>query len=291
MTCLLCASHGPSTYRHTKAGYEIRQCDRCGLVQLVPAPSSETLHALYQDPAYFAGGGASGYSEYGSQEREYVRTFSEDVGRLARFVPAGRVLDVGCGYGFFLKCALDAGYDAYGIDVSPAAVTHASRLHPGRVSLGSLEDAPGLGPATFHAIFASHVVEHLLDPAAFLRAAALRLEPGGVVMLVTPNVKSLLSRVSGVRWVSFKIPEHVAYYDPGTISELLRRSGFEPRAIDSAYQHYALPYVAARVRELLQPVSRLVPPLERLPGLHDACVRVTSGSMRVIAAREPQPRS
>jgi hypothetical protein len=109
------------------------------------------------------------------------------------------------------------------------------------------------------------------------------LRPGGLIVLVTPNIKSLLARVSGSRWVSFKIPEHVSYYDPDTITELLRRTGFTVRAIDPAYQYYAVPFVASRLRELVHPVSRLIPPVERLPFLRTRRIRVTSGSMRVIA--------
>lgn len=288
--CLLCGSPGPFRHRHTKDGYAIQGCRQCRLVQLVPRPAPETLRALYESASYFGGGdGRSGYSAYASQEREYLLTFAEDVRRIGDFLPRGRLLEVGCGYGYFLRCALAAGHDAYGIDVSPAAVEHAARLHPGRVFEGVLEDASRLGDQPFDAIFAAHVIEHLVDPLAFLRAARRRLRPGGLLVLVTPNIGSLLSRVSGRRWVSFKVPEHVGYYDPGTMTELLRRGGFTTRAIDSAYQYYALPFVASRLRELLAPVSRLVPHVEHWPLLRDRCVRVSSGSLRAVAVAQDGP--
>ena len=133
-------------------------------------------------------------------------------------------------------------------------------------------------------IFASHLTEHITDPAAFLRIAARFLRPSGLVVMVTPNIRSLLARVSGPRWVSFKIPEHVSFYDPRTITDLLSGTGFTVSAIDPAYQYYALPFVTSRIRELLHPVSRLIPPVERLPFLRRRHLRVTSGSMRVLAA-------
>jgi 2-polyprenyl-3-methyl-5-hydroxy-6-metoxy-1,4-benzoquinol methylase len=285
VTCILCAQRGPFRPRGAKGGYAIEDCPGCGLVQLVPTPTPETLRALYEGESYFGGGeGDSGYSQYESQEQEYLATFREDVRRIGELVPKGRLLEVGCGYGYFLRCALDAGYDAYGIDLSPAAIEHAAQRYPGRVFRGLLEEAPELQGQRFDVVFASHLIEHLLDPIAFLRAAGRLLRPGGLVVLVTPNIKSLLARLSGPRWVSFKIPEHVCYYDPGTITELLRRSGYAMRAVDSAYQHYALPFVTSRVRQLLHPLSRLVPPVERLPVLRERRIRVTSGSMRVLAA-------
>lgn len=288
VACIMCATSGPFRPRTAKDGYGIEECPECGLVQLVPTPTPETLRALYEEESYFGGEGDSGYSQYESQETEYLATFREDVRRIAEFVPQGRILEVGCGYGYFLKCALDAGYDAYGIDLSPAAVERAAQLYPGRVFQGLLEEAPEIEGQTFDVIFASHLIEHITDPAAFLRTAARFLRPGGLVVMVTPNIKSLLARVSGRRWVSFKIPEHVSYYDPETITDLLSRTGFTVRAVDPAYQYYAVPFVTSRVRELLHPMSRLVPPVERLSLLRERRIRVTSGSMRVLAARNAE---
>ena len=187
---------------------------------------------------------ATGYSEYEDQEQEYLATFREDVRRIREFVPSGRILEVGCGYGYFLQCALDAGFDAYGIDLSPAAVKWAATRHPGRVFCGLLEEVPEIQDQKYDVIFGSHLIEHLTEPSEFLREAGRLLRPGGLVVMVTPNIKSLLARVSGSRWVSFKIPEHVSYYDPATITTLLNRTGYTVRAVDSAYQYYALPFVS-----------------------------------------------
>jgi SAM-dependent methyltransferase len=285
-SCILCAATGPFRPRWRKDGYGIEECPSCGLVQLVPTPTPETLRALYSQDSYFSGDGDSGYSQYESQEQEYLATFKEDVRRIAEFVPTGRVLEVGCGYGYFLRCAVDAGYDAYGIDLSPTAVKWASERLPGRVFCGLLEEVPEIQGQQYDVIFGSHLIEHLTEPGAFLETAARLLRPGGLIVLVTPNIKSLLARVSRSRWVSLKIPEHVSYYDPATITTLLTRADFTVQAIDPAYQYYTVPFVASRVRELLSPVSRLVPRVEDLKPLRTRRIRVTSGSMRVIAARK-----
>ncbi|MEV5961606.1 class I SAM-dependent methyltransferase [Kribbella sp. NPDC051952] len=285
-SCILCGETGAFRPRGAKGGYSIEECPACGLVQLVPTPTAETLRALYEGDTYFDGEAGTGYSEYEDQEQEYLATFREDVRRIRQYIPSGRILEVGCGYGYFLQAALDAGYDAYGIDLSPAAVKWAAMRHPGRVFRGLLEEVPEIQDQQYDVIFGSHLIEHLTDPGDLLATASRLLKPGGLMVLVTPNIKSLLSRVSGSRWVSFKIPEHVSYYDPGTITTLLNRNGYTVRTVDSAYQYYALPFISTRVRELLDPVSRLVPPIERLGWLRKRKLRVTSGSMRVIASRD-----
>ena len=283
-SCILCGETGSFRPRGAKGGYGIEECPSCRLVQLVPTPTVETLRALYEGDAYFDGEAGTGYSEYEEQEQEYLATFREDVRRIRQFVSHGRILEVGCGYGYFLQCALDAGYDAYGIDLSPSAIKWAATRHPGRVFCGLLEEVPGIQEQQYDVIFGSHLIEHLTTPGDFLASASRLLKPGGLVVLVTPNIKSVLSRVSGSRWVSYKIPEHVSYYDPGTITTLLNRSGYTVRTVDSAYQYYALPFISTRVRELLDPVSRVVPRIERLSALRNRKLRVTSGSMRVVAS-------
>ena len=138
---------------------------------------------------------------------------------------------------------LDA-FDAYGIDLSPAAVKWAATRNPRRVFCGLLEEVPEIQDQKYDVIFGSHLIEHLTQPSEFLRQASRMLKSWRSGVMVTPNIKSLLSRVSGSRWVLFKIPEHVSYYDPGTITTLLNGTGYTVRAVDSAYQYYALPFVS-----------------------------------------------
>src|SRR5215207_713316 len=99
VACIVCSTSGPFRRRTAKDGYGIEECPGCGLVQLVPTPTAETLRALYEQESYFGGDGGAGYSQYESQEAEYLATFREDVRRIAEFVPRGRILEVGCGTG------------------------------------------------------------------------------------------------------------------------------------------------------------------------------------------------
>lgn len=279
--CLLCGADDLWTTRLVKDGYAVEDCGTCGLTQLHPCPSESELAALY-DADYFSGMG-DGYSAYGEQQAEYAATFNEDLDRLARWKPTGRVLDVGCGYGYFLGPALARDYDAYGMDLSDHAAAVARVHHPGRVFTGTPAQALGDATAPFDVIYASHLIEHIPSPVAYLRTLRAHLRDDGVLMLITPNQASLLARFSGKRWVSYKVPEHVAFYTPATMTRLLERAGYAVEAIDPAYQYYRLPFVAKRLRELFDPASRLVPPVERTAPLRDRLIRVTSGSLRVIA--------
>jgi len=193
------------------------------------------------------------------------------------------VLDIGCGYGYFVRQALAAGFDAYGVDLSTDGIREAEKHAPGRCFRGTLDDVEELAGRRFDVIFASHLIEHILKPQDFIETLIPHLNEGGIVMFVTPNISSWLARVSGRRWVSFKIPEHVAYYTPATISHLLESAGLEVVAIDPAYQYYRLPFLMSKIREMVDPIGRLVPGFEHWGSMRDRILRVTSGSLRVVA--------
>jgi SAM-dependent methyltransferase len=285
MGCMMCDGEELES-RYEKAGYEIRRCADCRLTQLYPLPSPEERISVYAN--HYFGGGESGvgYEDYAGQEGEYLATFAEDVRRIQQFAPSGSLLDVGCGYGYFAREALRSGYDAHGVDVSADAIRIAEKNLPGRVYQGAPSSVSELEHKRFNVIFASHVIEHIGEPHEFVADLVDRLEVDGVLVLVTPNVESLLARISGRRWVSFKVPEHVAYYSPRTISDLLERAGLRVLAVDSARQHYALPFLMGRIRDLIHPVGRLIPHFENTAALRSRSVRATSGSIRVIAARQ-----
>lgn len=290
MACILCGSQRLAPV-HVIAGAAVDRCVACGLRQLNPTPTADSIESIYGDDYYAPGTGEGGYADYLAQRTEYLATFREELRRIEAV--AGRrplrILDVGCGPGFFLEAALERGHDAYGVDIIPSIVELAQRTHPGRVFAGALDDIEQLRGLQFDVIFASHVMEHVPGPLPFTVSLAAHLRPGGLLVYVTPNIASLLARASGRRWVSFKIPEHVAYYDPRTMTDLFRRAGLRTVAIQSGYQSYRLPFVALRVRQLIRPLDRLIPMVERSRWLRDRIIRVTSGSLRGIAALEPAP--
>jgi SAM-dependent methyltransferase len=117
----------------------------------------------------------------------------ETIARLAP--PPGRALDVGCGTGFLLERLAGLGWSGIGVDLSPESVAIArERLRA--LGAGDRLDAivgsayePPEGP--FDLIALTDVLEHLEDPRACLGALRARLAPGGLVVVSTPNRRSL----------------------------------------------------------------------------------------------------
>jgi len=132
---------------------------------------------------------------------------------------APRVLDVGCGTGFLLERLAARGFAGVGVDLSPESVAIARRRLE---ELGAADRltaevgsayAPPAGP--FHLITLTDVLEHLEDPRACLRALRAQLAPGGLLVVSTPNRRSLsgLRRAVAERWPRLGIRLHLAPVD------------------------------------------------------------------------------
>jgi 2-polyprenyl-3-methyl-5-hydroxy-6-metoxy-1,4-benzoquinol methylase len=125
----------------------------------------------------------------------------ETIDRHAR--PGGRVLDIGCGTGFLLERLAERGFSGVGIDLSPESVGHARRRLAEigaadrlTAEVGSAYEPPA-GP--FDLITLTDVLEHLEDPRACLRALREQMAPDGLLVISTPNRRSL---PGARRWLS-----------------------------------------------------------------------------------------
>jgi 2-polyprenyl-3-methyl-5-hydroxy-6-metoxy-1,4-benzoquinol methylase len=186
------------------------------------------MRAVYQQDDYFeaASGDPSasvGYGHYASQADALRLTFRRFLQALkARGLTGGDLLEVGCGPGLLLDEARPHFARREGCEFSPAAARTARALADA-VHAGGVEALPA--GACYDCIIATQVVEHVYDPRAFVQALVTHLRPGGVLVLATPDHGSLWRRAMGRRWPSYKLPEHVLYFDATTLGRLMTECG------------------------------------------------------------------
>jgi SAM-dependent methyltransferase len=144
----------------------------------------------------------------------------------ARIPADGKVLDVGCGYGFLAAELLARGFRAEGVEISPTGLRHA-RARGVKVREGALRDA-SFPNAAFDAVCAFYVIEHLEDPKDFFREAARILRPGGVLLMRWPHTAPLVRwcRLLGIRVDLFDAPSHLIDFTPASLKRLLVEAGF-----------------------------------------------------------------
>lgn len=208
--------------------FAVVRCKDCDFYYLSPRLVESEMLRAYSD-AYFAGGG-QGYVDYSVQERSLRKTFRRLLVEIQkRGLTGGRLLEIGCGYGYFLDEARGHFKLRVGTDYSRRALEEARPLAD-RVYEGGVDELPE--GERFDCIVATQVIEHIYEPLPFLEKLRGRLRDGGSIVMATPDMGSFWRRLMGRRWPSFKIPEHVQYFDRRSLSTLMRRAGLsEVRAL------------------------------------------------------------
>ena len=114
--------------------------------------------------------------------------------------------------------AHDAGCDVTVIERTQDAC---ERLHEITSATAIASDDPATtvsGLGTFDAIVGWHVIEHLPRPDVVIRASAASLNEGGILVLATPNPRSLSFKVMGARWPHVDAPRHLSILDPDAVA-------------------------------------------------------------------------
>jgi SAM-dependent methyltransferase len=169
------------------------------------------------------------------------KEFDLSVALTKKHVLRGSWLDIGCSFGWFLERIKYGGYAPFGVEPSPTAFSSAEKAFPGNVLNGefpSVLNGVEQFPLHFDVLSAMDVLEHIQDPASFLRAAHQKLASGGVLVLKVPSNDGVLFRVAsklssrrshgifGRMWqIEFNYP-HWHYYSKRSIRQMLDRHGF-----------------------------------------------------------------
>jgi SAM-dependent methyltransferase len=152
-------------------------------------------------------------------------------------------LEIGPGRGHDLVRLKKLGWAPVGIDVDTKAAQRASELAGCRVVVGDVERLASLNLGEFGLIYSSHSIEHVPDPIKALEAMYASLRPGGQLVLVYPNCRSLVCRVFGSDSMSWDPPRHLSLPTCGAMVRALQDLGFRNVA-SRTRSHQATHYAA-----------------------------------------------
>ena len=226
--CPVCRSEG----RHVRTLRELlmgtgdefgqRFCKSCGIYFLSPRIREIDIDHYYP-PDY------TGYLQH--LHPLLIRTITHKLGldgrrrrMIERYLPGGRLLDVGVGSGFFLKTLDPKKWERFGVDTA---------WNPGdweNEEVARYEGKFDETPLPLHqldAITMWHVFEHFYHPDQALANAHEILKPGGFLFIAVPDLKNLDRRLFGRFWVGWDAPRHIAIYSRSSLKTMLLQNGFE----------------------------------------------------------------
>jgi len=232
------------------------RCPKCGLVYLSPRPNPE-LGQQYFEAAYRGEGTFDDHPYYRDHQMKFKK-FSRHFSAIESLnPPIQRLLDIGAGQGHFLKTTLDSGWQADGMEVSPAAREAADKLF----NIKLLSKIPPPEDGHYGVVTLWDVIEHVANPKALIRQAIELLVPGGYLMVQTGNVDSREAHLDLRRWNLWHVT-HSYYFSSLTLSQLIDHVGL------------------VEIRPLSIPATPIVPPLQK---------RSSVASKLVSLLRHPLP--
>jgi len=260
--CPACGTSGLQPWlRQEIAGiaFTLDKCPACGTGCLNPPPAPTYLKSLYGS----TGHGAKSLTSFEAvlaAEREFPNS-TVDAASMVRYAQkllgpghAGErlALDIGSGYGFFSKAALNQGFSVTA--VNPAGLEN--RIFR---QLNGFEPVPQFfeevdwGARKFDLVILSQILEHLLDPLRVLVKIKNLLKPAGVAAIAVPNVDAILIKILRSQSSFLGLPEHVIHFSRKGLNAVLQRAGF---AVKHHRYYSRIPYYAISNRLNLQGTPR-----------------------------------
>lgn len=188
-----------------------------GLIVQVPnAQVENALDALYKKQGLFLTVpiDQSPFTRY--QADDFLH-FMFDVANFN--VKEKKLLEIGCSTGYVLDQLRLRGADAYGCEPGPSALTAQRRYGLNvRQSFFSAD----LFDERFDIVTNLNVLEHIVDPIAFLKQISAALKPGGFIFLGLPNCQRQLSLGDP----GMILHEHWGYFTPQSLNSVLHKAGF-----------------------------------------------------------------
>ena len=253
LACNIC---GSEQIQKVDPEFNFCRCYSCGYVFDSPRPSFAQISAFYSQ--------VGKYSAWLKEERARDMLWKRRLKKLLQCGAAGRLLDIGAGYGQFLHHARHFFSQVAGTEVSESAISIAREKYSLALLAGQVEEIQ-LPPQSFDTITLFHVLEHVPDPCALIHRCHTLLRPQGLLAIAVPNdVLAWTSRIKkigkqlglkpfqkfspkfGISRAGASREIHLSHFTASVLRRLLENSGL--RVIEESLDPY---YVSRGVRLLL----------------------------------------
>ncbi len=196
------------------------KCQKCSLIVAKEAFETIDFATLYSGDYFFG----IEYRDYIAEKELLSKGFSARLGAIEKLKRGGKLLEIGCAYGFFLEIARRS-FEVAGIDISKDATDYARNVLKLPAIRGDFLIHP-FPQRTYDVVCLWDTIEHLQRPDLYLEKIARLLRPGGILCLTTGNIDRLLPRIQGARWRMIHPPTHLYYFSFHTLRRLLNKYGF-----------------------------------------------------------------
>jgi len=248
MECVVC--HRRPSWR--RKGAELLKCRDCGHVRATNRFFKIDPRKIYERN-YFE---SMDYADYEMERPALERNFADRIRRIRNFKKKGRLLEIGCAFGYFLNMA-DKFFETEGIEIDPEIANVArknskhSRIYAGEFLRRKFKDD------RYDIICMLDTIEHLKRPDLYVRKISKILKSDGILVIETGDMGSILSRIQGPKWRLITPPTHLHYFSEQTLERTLSTYGLT--TISSNYVPFARSVRQTLHRLLRKRATRYLP--------------------------------
>ena len=221
VNCIICGKNRTEAFA-VNNGFNLVRCLEDDLIYVNPQPDKNDFEEFYESPDYFLRGTKElGYADYIADRDAIAKNSRTIINLIKKFCKNGKLLDIGCAYGFSLDAARRAGFDVWGNDLNREAIKYARQtLNIVNVKPGYLKDI-NYENKFFDIAMMLGTIEHFQNPQNEVSEAKRILKPGGILAVLTVDMDSIIGRGT------IRPPEHLYYFSGRTLRKFLENNDFE----------------------------------------------------------------
>ncbi len=223
-------SHG----RFQKSGgkrFQYYKCTNCGSLFHAEKITNNFYKAYY--PEQYYDDEPSGLSKVLTQFSNYKKRKLVESSSKDRQLS---ILDVGCGNGLFLK-SLPNRYKKHGVEIDRKAASVA-QASGAEIFVGDFTNMQI--SKKFDVIVSWHVIEHIVNPNAFMKKVSELLKPEGTFLCSTPNAHCLGMHFGKTDWFHLDAPRHITLFNKRSLKLIAENNGLVCERIISNYWEFPL---------------------------------------------------
>lgn len=217
---------------------QIVKCLDCGLVFVEPNELKDKVVKRYIDFV------DEKFEKERKARAEGQRRVLENINVISP--GRGKLLEIGCASGHFLEIARQDGWDVSGIEPSKWASKIARERYSLNVYTGTLK-SENFPKNNYDVVVCIDVVEHVLKPKKLLKNINRILTKDGLVVIVTPDINSVLARLLEEKWWHIR-QDHIYYFSENSLRNLIFSAGFKNYELRRYVWSFSLEYWLSRVQ-------------------------------------------
>ena len=226
--CNLCKSKNSKEFMEYKE-YKLFECLDCSCIYANIDITDNYEEIIYDNNFYKENNKREILDTYDYRKNLFAKERLEYIIDKCNFdIKSNNLLDLGCGYGYFLKYLSEHKIDSVGLELTDffVEVCQEKGLNVKKTFLEDELDN------SYNVITMFDVLEHLSDPLSFFKTANKKLKTGGHILAYTPNIHSFAFYFQKGKQNLLLPYEHLSFYDTNSLHYLAKNSGFEIVSIE-----------------------------------------------------------